>query len=70
MTKLTDSQALAVCRHIQSANYGSFASALSCTYVLADQWNREKLLEAFSDLFSRIHGDMVAYENFTSTQTV
>jgi hypothetical protein len=70
MTKLTDSQALAVCRHIQAANYGSFASALSCTYILADQSNRETLLMAFSELFSRIHGDMVAYENFTSTQTV
>jgi hypothetical protein len=64
MTKLTHDQAFKVCKHIQSANYGSFANALSCTYMLADQHNREKLLEAFSDLFSRINGDMVAYEAF------
>ncbi len=63
---MTDSQALAVCRHIQAANYGSFASALSCTYVLADSDNRLKLLTAFSDLFKRIEGDMLAYAEFTA----
>lgn len=61
---MTDSQALEVCRHIQAANYGSFASALSCTYMLADADNRTKLLNAFEDLFSRIQGDMKAYNAF------
>lgn len=65
---MTNSQALAVCRHIQSANYGSFASALSCTYMLADSDNRQKLLETFSDLFSRIEGDMIAYNDFLAAK--
>jgi hypothetical protein len=69
MEKLNHSQALAVCHHIQSANYGSFASALSCTYILADQDNREKLLNAFSELFIRINGDREAYEAFNSKVT-
>ena len=63
---MTDSQALAVCRHIQAANYGSFVSALSCAYLLADSDNRLKLLGAFSDLFSRIEADMIAYTEFTA----
>ena len=69
MTILTHDQAFKVCKHIQYANYGSFASALSCTYMLADQDNRQKLLEAFSDLFNRINGDMVAYEAFQNRVT-
>ena len=63
---MTDSQALAVCRHIQAANYGSFASALSCAYLLADSDNCLKLLGAFLDLFKRIEGDMLAYAEFTA----
>lgn len=61
---MNDTQALAVCRHINKANYGSFASALACTYMLADQDNREKLLTAFLDLFQRIERDMLAYQAF------
>jgi len=63
---MTDSQALLICRHIQAANYGSFVSALSCAYLLADSDNRLKLLGAFSDLFSRIEADMIAYAEFTA----
>ena len=61
-------QALKVANHITRANYGSFASALAYAYLLADQDNRAKLLQAFLDLFQRIERDMVAYAEFTSTQ--
>jgi hypothetical protein len=63
---MTDSQALLICRHIQAANYGSFVSALSCAYLLADSDNRLKLIGAFSDLFSRIEADIIAYAEFTA----
>ena len=65
---MTSSQALAVARHVQNANYGSFASALSCAYILADQDNRERLLQAFGDLFARIQGDMLAYQAFEASR--
>lgn len=65
---MTTSEALAVVRHIQNANYGSFASALSCAYILADQDNRERLLNAFGDLFARIQGDMLAYQAFEASR--
>ena len=61
-------QALKVANYITQANYGSFASALAYAYLLADQDNRAKLLQAFLDLFQRIERDMVAYAEFTSTQ--
>ena len=61
---INTNQALVICRHIQAGNYGSFVNALSCTYMLADQDNREKLLSAFSDLFQRIENDMLAYQAF------
>jgi len=61
---MTTSEALAVARHVQNANYGSFCSALTCTYMLADESNREKLLQAFGELFKRIQGDMLAYAEF------
>lgn len=61
---MTTSEALAVARHVHESNYGSFASALACTYMLADQDNRERLLQAFGDLFSRIQRDMLAYQAF------
>ena len=64
LTAMTTSEALAIARHLQDANYGSFASALSCTYILADQDNRERLLTAFGDLFERIQRDMLAYQDF------
>ena len=63
---INTSQVLAVCHHINKANYGSFASALACTYLLADQSNREKLLNAFSELFERVQGDMLAFEQFNA----
>lgn len=65
---MTSSEALAVARHVQNANYGSFASALSCAYILADQDNRERLLQAFGDLFARIQGDMLAYQAFEASR--
>ncbi len=61
---MNTTQAMTVCRHIEKANYGSFTSALACTYMLADQDNREKLLQAFSDVFERIERDMLAYHQF------
>lgn len=65
---MTTSEALAIARHVQNANYGSFASALSCAYILADQDNRERLLTAFGDLFARIQGDMLAYQAFEASR--
>lgn len=65
---MTTSEALAVARHVQNANYGSFCSALSCAYILADQDNRERLLQAFGDLFARIQGDMLAYQAFEAAR--
>lgn len=62
--KMNQDQAHRVARHIQSANYGSFASALSCAYLLGDSDNREKLLQAFLGLFERVERDMLAYEAF------
>lgn len=63
---MTQDQVRKVCQHINSANYGSFASALACTYLLADSDNRQKLINAFDDLFKRIEGDMLAYNDFMS----
>lgn len=65
---MTSCEALAVARHVHNANYGSFASALSCAYILADQDNRERLLQAFGDLFARIQGDMLAYQAFEASR--
>jgi hypothetical protein len=63
MNTLTHDQAHKVARRMQD-HYGSFASAIACAYMLADQSNRETLLTAFADLFGRVHADMVAYEQF------
>ena len=63
MQQLTEDQAYATAKRMQH-HYGSFASAIACAYMLADQNNRETLLTAFSGLFSRVHADMVAYEQF------
>lgn len=63
MNKLTQEQAYKTAKRMQD-HYGSFASAIACAYMLADQSNRETLLTAFADLFSRVHADMVAYEQF------
>ncbi len=63
MNTLTHDQALKAAHRMQH-QYGSFASAISCAYMLADQNNRETLLTAFSDLFSRVHADSVAYDQF------
>jgi hypothetical protein len=65
---MTNDQAHKVALHISRANYGSFASALACAYLLGDQDNREKLLQAFLGLFERIERDMVAFEEFNATQ--
>ena len=61
-------QALAIANHASRGHYGSFASALGCAYILADQWNREKLLAAFSDLFQRIADDLAAHEQFLAAK--
>ena len=63
MNTLTHDQAYKTAKRMQD-HYGSFASAIACAYMLADQNNRETLLTAFSDLFSRVHADMVAYDQF------
>lgn len=63
MNTLTHDQAYKVAKRMRD-HYGSFASAIACAYMLADQSNRETLLTAFSDLFNRVHADMVAYEQF------
>ena len=63
MNQLTEDQAYATAKRMRD-HYGSFASAIACAYMLADQNNRETLLNAFSGLFNRVHADMVAYEQF------
>jgi hypothetical protein len=63
MNTLTHDQAYKVAKRMRD-HYGSFASAIACAYMLADQSNRETLLKAFSGLFNRVHADMVAYEQF------
>lgn len=35
---------------------GSFAAAIAEAYFAADQHNRERLLQAFGDLFERFRG--------------
>ena len=63
MSTLTHDQAYKTAKRMQD-HYGSFASAIACAYMLADTNNRETLLEAFAALFSRVHADMVAYDQF------
>ena len=63
MHTMTNDDAHAVAMRMRD-HYGSFASAIACAYMLADQSNRETLLQAFNGLFSRVHADMVAYEAF------
>jgi hypothetical protein len=63
MNTLTHDQAYKTAKRMQD-HYGSFASAIACAYMLADQNNRETLLTAFADLFNRVHADMVAYAEF------
>ncbi len=63
MNTLTHDQAYKTAKRMRD-HYGSFASAIACAYMLADQSNRETLLTAFADLFNRVHADMVAYEQF------
>jgi hypothetical protein len=63
MNTLTHDQAHKVARRMQD-HYGSFASAIACAYMLADETNRETLLTAFAGLFNRVHADMVAYAEF------
>jgi hypothetical protein len=66
-TTLTPDQAWKAAKRMQE-QYGSFACAIGCAYMLADQWNKETLLTAFSDLFARVHADSVAYEQFQASQ--
>ena len=63
MSKLTHDQAWKAAKRMQD-HYGSFASAISCAYMLADSTNRGTLLNAFSGLFERVYADMLAYEKF------
>lgn len=67
MKTLTNDQTWKVAKRMQD-HYGSFASAISCAYMLADQDNKERLLTAFSDLFARVHADMVAYDAFQASK--
>ena len=65
---MNQDQALKIANYITQANYGSFASALAYAYLLADQDNRAKLLQAFLDLFQRVEQDMVTYAEFIASQ--
>ena len=56
---LTADQAWKAAKIMQD-HYGSFASAISCAYMLADQDNKERLLQAFGDLFQRVHDNYMA----------
>lgn len=66
MNRLTEDQAYKTAKRMLD-HYGSFASAIACAYMLADQDNKETLLTAFADLFNRVHADMLAYDNFQAS---
>ena len=59
MAQLTEQQAFQAAQVLQHY-YGSFASAISCAYFLADSDNKAKLLEAFEDLFQRAYNGLQA----------
>jgi len=57
---LTDQQMFEAARHMQTANYGSFAACIASAYIVADAGNKDRIAKGFSDLFNRVYRDLLA----------
>lgn len=52
---MTPSQLHRAASEMKSGRHGQFCAAIADAYLIADPTNREKLLDAFGDLFARVH---------------
>jgi hypothetical protein len=52
---MTDAQMHRAAVAMQSGTHGHFATSIGDAYIAADPTNRERLADAFPDLFARVH---------------
>lgn len=52
---MTDAQMHRAAVAMQSGTHGNFAASIGDAYICADPTNRERLADAFPDLFARVH---------------
>ena len=50
---LTHDDLYHACRELATDRHGRFARLISDAYTLADQYNRQRLVDAFPDVFER-----------------
>lgn len=55
---MTHDKAHKAARAMSYGSYGSFAEHLGNAYLVADPYNKETLLKAFSDLFDKVMRDI------------
>jgi hypothetical protein len=56
---MTHDQAHKSAKAMSYGRYGSFAQHIGCAYLVADNNNKETLLEAFKSLFETVLSDVV-----------
>ena len=58
MTDLDSSMLFKVAQDLRTGKHGAFMAYIGEAYLVADQHNQDKLLQAFGDVFDRIYRDI------------